>query len=148
MSWPTAEGARPTTLLQFVRETMYATCARVSSGMVSEGHRKEHTSHPLAPSWLTIRSLHSKLVARVVRGWWRLSSSFTSLLAKENKGTILPGVTMHCRNALSQTGCLLAVWSFGATQKPQVVGDAQGKRRSASVMVILCGHPPMHTRNK
>ena len=92
---------------------MHVTCARVSSGMVSEGHRKEHTSHPLAPPWLAIRSLHGKLVARVVRGWWRLSSSFTSLLAKENKGTILSSVTMPRRNALSQTGCLLAVRSFG-----------------------------------
>ena len=71
--------------------------------------------------------------------------SFTSLLAKESKGTILSGVTMPRRNALSQIGCLLAVWSFGATQQPQVVGDALGKRRSASVLVILCGHPPMPT---
>ena len=114
-SWPTTEGTRPTTLFHFVGETMHVTCARVSSGMVSEGHRAltGHTSHPLAPSWLTIRSLHSKLVARVVRGWWRLSSSFTSLLVKGSKGTILSGVTMPRRNALSQIGCLLAVWSFG-----------------------------------
>ena len=106
---------------------MHVTCARVSSGMVSEGHRKEHTSHPLAPSWLTIRSLHSKLVARVVRGWWRLSSSFTSILAKESKGTILSGVTMPRRNALSQIGCLLRC---GASATKFHATTAGGGRRS------------------
>ena len=112
---------------------MHVTCARVSSGMVSEGHRKEHTSHPLAPSWLTIRSLHSKLVARVVRGSWRLSSSFTSLLAKESKGTILSGVTMPRRNALSQIGCLLRC---GASATKFHATTAGGGRRSGEASCI------------
>ena len=103
-SWPTTEGTRPTTLFQFVGETMHVTCARVSSGMASEGHSiGPQGDIYLAPTGPFVAdnsqfAQQAGLVARVVMGWWRLSSSFTSLLAKESKGTILSGAECSTSN--------------------------------------------------
>ena len=148
-SWPTTEGTRPTTLFQFVGETMHVTCARVSSGMASEGHsigpQGDIYLAPTGPFVADNSQFAQQAGCTSCQGLVEAQLIFHKPTGEREQGNH-PFRRNHASSECPEPNWMLAcgveLRRRSSTQQPQVVGDALGKRRSASVMVILCGQPP------